>query len=46
MRETKKLSKKYPNGIEKMHPDFSEEGKGERPAGQVGVFCQNLGIIA
>ena len=27
-----------------LHPDFSEEGKEERPAGHVGVFCQNLGI--
>ena len=46
MRETKKLSKKNPNGIEKMYPDFPEESKEERPAGHVGVFCQNLGIIA
>ena len=27
-----------------LHPDFSEEGKEERPAEHVGVFCQNLGI--
>ena len=29
-----------------MHPDLSEEGKKERPAGYLGVFCQNLGITA
>ena len=46
IRKTKSYLKKYPNDLEKLHPDFSEEGKEERPAGHVGVFCQNLGIIA
>ena len=46
MRKTKNYLKKTPNGIEKVHPDFSEERKEERPAGHVGVFCQNLGITA
>ena len=35
-----------PNDLEKLHPDFSEEGKEEISAGHVVVFCQNLGIIA
>ena len=35
-----------PNDLEKLHPDFSEAGKEERPAGHVGVSCQNLGITA
>ena len=46
MRKTKNYLNKNPNYIEKLHPDFSEEGKEERPAGNVGVFCQNLGITA
>ena len=29
-----------------MHPDFSKEGKEEKPAGYVGVSCKNLGITA
>ena len=37
--------KKTPYDLEKLHPNFSE-GKEERPAGYVGVFCQNLGITA
>ena len=36
IRKTKSYLKKY--------PDFPEKGKEERPAGHVGVFCQNLGI--
>ena len=35
--------KKNPNELEKLDPDFPEEGKEGRPAGYVGVFCQNLG---
>ena len=46
MRKTKSYLKKNPNDLEKLHPDFSEEGKGERPARHVGVFGQNLGITA
>ena len=46
MRKTKNYLRKNPNGIEKLHPNFSEEGKEKRPAGHVGVFCQNLGITA
>ena len=38
MRKIKNYLKKTPNGIEKVHPDFSEERKEERPAGHVGVF--------
>ena len=37
---------KNPNDLQKLHPDFSEERKEEMPTGYVGVFCQNLGIIA
>ena len=44
MRKTKNYLKKTPNGIEKAHPDFSEERKEERPGRHVGVFCQNLEI--
>ena len=44
IRKTKNYVKKNPNDIETLHPDFSEEGKEERPAEHVGVFCQNLGI--
>ena len=46
MRKTKSYLRKNPNGIEKLHPNFSEEGKEKRPAGHVGVFFQNLGITA
>ena len=46
IRKTKNYRKKNPNDLEKLHPDFSEEGKEERPAGRVGVFCQNPGITA
>ena len=46
MRKIKNYLKKTPNGVEKVHPDFSGERKEERPAGYVGVFCQNLGITA
>ena len=44
IRKTKSYQTKNPNDLEKLHPDFSEEGKEEMPAGHVGVFCQNLGI--
>ena len=46
MRKTKNYLNKNPNDIEKLHPDFSEEGKEKRPAGNVGVFRQNVGITA
>ena len=46
MNKTKNYLKKIPNSIEKIHPDVSKEGKEERPAGHVGVFCQSLGITA
>ena len=46
MRKTKNYLNKNPNDIEKLHPDFSEEGKEKRPAGNVGVFRQNLDITA
>ena len=46
IRKTKNNLKKNPNDNEMLHPDFLEEGKEERPAGHVGVFCQNLGITA
>ena len=38
------ISKNPPNDLEKVHPNFSEEGKEERPAEHVGVFCKNIGI--
>ena len=44
MRKTKNYLKKPPNDLEKLHPNFSEEGKEERPAEHVGVFCKNIGI--
>ena len=44
IRKTKSYLKKYPNDLQKLYPDFPEKGKEERPAGHVGVFCQNLGI--
>ena len=46
IRKTKNCLKKNPNYIEVLHLDFLEEGKEERSAGHVGVFCQNLGITA
>ena len=46
IRKTKSYLKKNPNDFEKLYPDFSEKGKEGRPAGHVGVFCQNLGITA
>ena len=30
--------------LRNLYPDFSEEGKEQRPVGHVNVFCQNLGI--
>ena len=46
MKKTKNYLKKpqMANDLEKLHLDFSEEGKEEMPVGHVGVFCQNLGI--
>ena len=46
MRKIKNYLKKTLNGIEKVHPNFSEERKEETPDGHVGVFCQNLGMTA
>ena len=46
MRKIKNYLKKTPNGIERVHPDFSEERKEVRPAGHVCIFCQNLVITA
>ena len=46
MKKTKNYLKKNPNDIEKLHPDFSEERKGEISAGHVGVSFQNLGFTA
>ena len=43
IRKTKSYLKKNPNDLEKLDPDFPEEGKEGRPAAYVGVFCQNLG---
>ena len=43
IRKTKNYLKKNPNDLEKLDPDFPVEGKEGRPAGYVGVFCQNLG---
>ena len=44
--EKLELSKKAPNDLHKLHWEFSEAGKEERPAGHVDGFCQNLGITA
>ena len=43
MKNLKTNFKKTPNDLDNLHPDFPE-GK-EMPAGHVGVFCQNLGIL-
>ena len=40
------LKKKKTNDSGKLLPDSTEEGKEEKPAGKVDVFCQNLGITA
>ena len=42
MRKTNKYLKKTPNDMEMLHPDFTEEGKEERPGGYVGV---SIGLI-
>ena len=42
----KKTTLKKTNNLEKLHPDFSEEGSEEMSVEHVGVFCQNLGITA
>ena len=44
MKKTENYLKNNPNNLEKLHPDFSEEGTGEMSAEHVCVFCQNLGI--
>ena len=46
MKKAKNYLKKTANDLEKLHPDFSEEGKEETSTGHVGVFWQNLGITA
>ena len=46
VKKTKNYLQNNPNDLEKLHPDFSEEGTEEMSAGHVGVFCQNLGITA
>ena len=46
IRKAKSYLKKNPNDLEKLHPDFSEEGKEERPAGHVSVFFQNLAKVS
>ena len=46
VKKTKSYLKKPPNDLEKLHPDFSEEGTEEMSAGHVGVFCQKLCITA
>ena len=46
VKKTKSYLQNNPNDLEKLHPDFSEEGREEMSAGHVGVFCQNLGITA
>ena len=46
VKKTKNYLQNNPNDLEKLHPDFSEEGTEEMSAGHVGVFCQNLGIAA
>ena len=46
MKKTKNYLQNNPNDLEKLHPDFSEEGTEEMSAGRTGVFCQNLGITA
>ena len=42
VKKTENYLKQTPSDLEKLHPDFSEEGKEEIPAGYVGDFCQNL----
>ena len=44
VKKTKTYLQNNPNDLEKLHPDFSEEGTEEMSAGHVGVFCQNLCI--
>ena len=44
VKKTKNYLKKTPTDLEKLHPYFSEEGKEERSAEHVGVFCEDLGI--
>ena len=48
VRKTKNYLEKTPNNLEKLHPDFSEEGKKERQQHRwvCGCFCQNLAITA
>ena len=46
VKKAKNYLQNNPNDLEKLHPDFSEEGTEEMSAGHVGVFCQNLGITA
>ena len=46
VKKTKNYLQNNPNDLEKLHPDFSEEGTEEMSAGHIGVFCQNLHITA
>ena len=41
--KTKNYLQKNPEDLEKLHPDFLEEGKEEMSA--VGIFCQNQHIV-
>ena len=42
MRKTKNYLQKTPNDLEKLHQDFSEEGKEERPAAYNLENCSNF----
>ena len=46
VKKTKNYLQKTPNDLERLHPDFSEEGENKKASGHVGIFCQNLGIKA
>ena len=46
VKKTRNCLKKPPNDLEKLQPDFSEEGNEKMFAGWVGVFYQNIGITA
>ena len=46
VKKAKNYLQNNPNDLEKLHPDFLEEGTEEMSAGHVGVFCKNLCITA
>ena len=46
VKKTKNYLQNNSNDLEKLHPDFSEEGTEEMSAGYVGVFCKSLCIPA